>query len=687
MAQLRYDISVGNTNQMRAVLRGVEREVASSNKRMAAGSKATTQQIARESAKAASAPMGRMYGPTAKDYVAQERQRTRERIVNQKREERLRIDGERRISRASEQLDRQRSAALMSQHRERERASQRADRAAQRSEITRRETSRTMRRGVVRGVTGAVGGVARVVGAGTAIAGGFLAADAIREDMAIRRGASQLANQAGTPELKGQLTQEARGVRGFTGEQVLGGMSEFVTKTGDLDTARKIIGPLGELSLATGADIGDLGATAGQAFNVLKDQISDPVERVKQLNALMGVLAQQGAMGAVEIRDLAQDFGKLGAATRGFEGSAPDLLRTMGAFAQVAVARGGAESSADASTAASRLVNDMVMHKEKFQGLGINIKSAKDPTKLRNPMEIMADVLQKTGGDVEKTSGLFGLESAKIFKGFAATFSEAEKKRPGSGRAAVMGEFQRFAGAELDPAEITKRAESRLADPDLQFAESSKAFNAAVSKDLMPALTKLIPELVKLTPLFSGLVGILTKIMKLFPGMGEAPVVAKPGEPGYVAPEEETYSQKRFREMASGESGLKSALMGPVDAVMASGEHISSMWKHGTFNPFNQAVQDDLSGKGKRPAAPGMAPIPLAPAPVGTVSANGAPAPVSPGGATGGAAVVNQTEAAAALKDAAGALKDAAKAQSAAAANTPPAAARSLPVSDAKRGG
>ena len=51
--------------------------------------------------------------------------------------------------------------------------------------------------------------------------------------------------------------------------------------------------------------------------------------------------------------------------------------------------------------------------------------------------DMTQDVLKKTGGDVEKTSGLFGIESAKILKGLASVYSEAEKQQKGSGSAAV----------------------------------------------------------------------------------------------------------------------------------------------------------------------------------------------------------------------------------------------------------
>lgn len=399
--------------------------------------------------------------------------------------------------RAEESLQKQRSRSLYQQYQEEQRRQKRL--ATEQISARRRFTEGAFGKigGSVRGTVGAVG---RLGGAVAGLAGGFAVTGAVQERIRDTKLASQLANQAGNPALKGDLLKQARGIRGLTSEQALGGMSEFVTKTGDLSTARQIIGDLGNLSIATGADLNDLGATAGQAFNVLKDQISDPVERVRELNALMGALAQQGALGAVEIKDLARDFGKLGAATRGFEGGAPDLLRTMGAFAQIAVARGGAESSADASTAASRLVNDIVMHKAKFAGLGVDIKSKIDKTKLRDPTQIMLDLLDKTGGDVMKTSGIFGLESAKIFKGLAATYSEAEKRKKGSGRAAVEEEFGRFSGAKLSQREIASRVNSRMSDPDMRIQETMKSLNGALADKFLPLLMKLIPEFEKMLP-------------------------------------------------------------------------------------------------------------------------------------------------------------------------------------------
>lgn len=530
MPVLEYDFKVINANAVNQAFAAIERRAAQHNQRLnrvfgtpvsrAGGSSSagSVPMAARARARAGLGEEEKVAKQTEAYWRRAHQKATDHRIRQDERAHAAKMRQIAREERAAQQAARAQEREVRNLARQQVRIEEQARRRVRRSA----ERAKTEGLGRARGTLGTVGdsvsrslgAVGTIAGATLGLGGSFAMASAVQTQMSEAATASQLANQAGTPGLKGALLSQAQNVKGFTGAEALSGIEQFVTKTGDLETARAIIGDLGNLALATGSDLGDLGATAGQAFNVLKDQISDPVERVKELNKLMGVLAQQGSMGAVEIRDLAQDFGKLGAATRSFEGGAPELLRSMGAFAQIAVARGGAESSADASTAASRLAGDIVMHKDRFKGLGVDIKSKSDPTKLRNPMEIMADVLEKTGGDIEKTNGLFGIESGKIFKGLGATFSEAEKKQKGSGRAAVMAEFQRFSGANLSQGVINERAQSRLQDSDLQFKEAMKQFNSAIGRELLPTLTRLIPEFTQMIPALAEMTRLFARFVE-----------------------------------------------------------------------------------------------------------------------------------------------------------------------------
>lgn len=492
MATLEWDFRVTNANVVERALAGIERRVIVHNQRVARSLGQTTKTPSSRTLQAA-----RGVGPevAAAEKVAQAKMRAEAKVdaYIRKAEFKRARDLEKAAERAAAKAERDaiRAAKRIAAAEERER--KKAEKAAKASQI---RTGRA----IGNSVTGAIGGVGRLAGAALGIGGGFAVAGAIENQMSEEAKASQLANQAGTPSDKKQILTDARSVKGFTGAEALSGMEAIVTKTGDLKLARTIIGDLGTLALATGSDLGDLGATAGQVFNVLKDQIQDPKEQLSELKSIMGTLAQQGAMGAVEIRDLAVNFGKLGAATRGFEGGSSNLLKTMGAFAQVAVARGGASSSEEAATASARLAGDIVTNKKKFQALGIDIKSKTDKTKLRDPVEIIAEVLGKTGGDIEKTSGLFGMESKKIFAGLSPVFAEAEKRKKGSGVDAVKAEVAKYASAFSSDDSLNTRANSRLDDSDLQFKEAMKQFNAEVGSKLLPAITKLIPKIAELAP-------------------------------------------------------------------------------------------------------------------------------------------------------------------------------------------
>lgn len=486
--RLQYEISTTGQQQLRTVFRGIEREAAASNRRMAAGASQVAKQSAREAA-------GPMFGPGRREQMAAIRATERAAIQSARNEARERLRQERELNRAKDSLDRQRSRAMMTRYNAEQREQRRA--IGERVSLQKR-----IGRGLATSVGSGIGRVASIGGTAATVLGGIGIAGALTEQTGIRRRAAALANQVGDPTLKNQLALDSTKLKGFTGQETLSALSSFYTPTGDLGTGRKISDRTSRLALATGTDFDDLMSTAGQAFNVLQDQISDPIQQVNELNDILGVLAQQGSMGSVEISDLAQDFGKLGAATRAFEGGAPELLRTMGAFAQIATKRGGAESSSDASTAAMRLAGDIVTHKAKFAkilGAG-NLKSKVDPTKLRRPEEIMLDVLDKTGGDIEKTSGLFGIESGKIFRGLSATYSQAERTKKGSGREAAAAELKRFTGARLSEDDINIRAASALEEPNLVFKENMKAFNTAVGTQLLPALTALVPSLTQLAP-------------------------------------------------------------------------------------------------------------------------------------------------------------------------------------------
>jgi len=374
-----------------------------------------------------------------------------------------------------------------------------------------------------RSATNAARTVGTVATGALAIGGGFMLSGAVSQQMRETAMASKLANMTGDPRQKAAILKESQQVRGFTGEETMAAMGGFVEKTGDVSAARKAIQDMGKLAIATGTDFGEMGEAAGQAFNVIRDTIKDPEEQIKALNDVMRTLAAQGNMGAVEIKDMAVELASLGAATRKFQGGPAELMKTMGAMAQASVARGGAANAAEASTAVVRFGEDLTKKpsQKALNALGLNIFSDKGKTKLKDPREIMADIMAKTGGDLTKLQDVFNAQSIKAFQGFSPLYLQAEeanaklapkdrKKKGEAGKAAMLAEFGRFSGASMSDADLNARAESRYQDADIQFKEAMKNFNSEMGSKLLPQVTKLIPKFAELTPELGKLVDKVT---------------------------------------------------------------------------------------------------------------------------------------------------------------------------------
>ncbi|HVY26953.1 MAG TPA: hypothetical protein VHB79_10385 [Polyangiaceae bacterium] len=486
--RLEYSIATVGEKQLFSVFRGIEKEAAASNRRIANDSQRSAARVARQTT-------GPLLGPGRKEQAAQLRANERAAIASARAEIRARLAGEKELARAKESLDKQRSRGLMAAFNAQQREERRAL-AAQRS------TRERMARGVLTGAGRGIKNTLTMGGAALGVAGGFAIAGALSEQADIRRRASVLANKAGNPALKGELASEATGVRGFTGSEALGALDAFVGKTGDLAAGRASLKELGDLALATDANFNELGEAAGNAFNVIADTVKDPKKRVEELQKVMRGWAGQGNIGAIELSDMATFGGRLGGATRKFAGNPSDLLLSMGAMSQAAVRAGGASDAAEATTGVARFAADLTKRpaQKALAGLGVNIFADKGKTKIKDPAQVIADILDKTKGNLALGEDVMNAESGKVLSGFSSIYLDAEKSKKGTGKAAVLGEFQRYKAAGLTKTGVDTQANSRMEEPDKQFSEAMKAFNTAVGKDLLPAVTKLVPKFTELVP-------------------------------------------------------------------------------------------------------------------------------------------------------------------------------------------
>jgi hypothetical protein len=279
------------------------------------------------------------------------------------------------------------------------------------------------------------------------------------------------------------------------------GVEAFVAKSADLDTARKVLSQLGEAARATGTDVGDLVSAAGD----VNKNLEDTPDKAERLLRIMRLVAKQGAMGNVEIKDLSVYMGRLASSAFMFEGTKDENIGILGALAQISM-KGGASTAADATRAADAFARDVTKGKalERFQGAGIEVFANKEKTKLLSPEKIIESFLKKTGGSLDKMSEFFQNEmSKKTIKGFSDIYQTAGGGE--AGIAAVRDTFKRFTQT-LTPEQVTKAADlskSGDAAKAQAFQNKLETMAASMGDRLMPALEKLEPTVLRLTEAFT----------------------------------------------------------------------------------------------------------------------------------------------------------------------------------------
>lgn len=236
-------------------------------------------------------------------------------------------------------------------------------------------------------------------------------------------------------------------------------LGAFVAKTGDIETARKNLELYAKTATATGASLKDVA--------LIGVELSDKLGIKDQRNAL-GILAQQGRSGAVEIRDLASKAPKIfSAAASMFGVKGEEGLRGTGALAQVfAKGFGGTGSAASVSTSIENTFTDILKGQSKIEAAGIKVQG-------RDPYEVIKDLIRKTGGDPRQLlkAGGHGIFDVRAMRGINVMAREFKN----TGGFKTFDDFKSAKGIDID-ADVDRRmgtGASQLKQTQIRIAESA----------------------------------------------------------------------------------------------------------------------------------------------------------------------------------------------------------------------
>jgi hypothetical protein len=339
----------------------------------------------------------------------------------------------------------------------------------------------------------------------------------IQRAMDLRSRASQVVNAGYIPGSAGMQgvkqdpaevmkdVESAANRTAFSMNEAMEGLQGFVAQTGDLQTGRDMLFDMAKLARATGSSLKDMSDAAAQVSN----KLGDVPNKGEAVSAVMRVIAGQGKMGAVEVKDLARQMAKVAANARMFEGPAARNIGELGILAQEARLRGGAASASIAATSVTAFANTLSTPTtvlKHWGGMGLNPYTDQTYKTLRSPEEIILEALKKSGGNKIKLQELFpNIRAMASVRGFAdvynATGGTTEEKLR-----AVRAEFENLRHAQLDAEEVNRAFSQAMqtAESKVQIANNRLDQMAGKIADAMlPALAGLAPVIEDLTPLMA----------------------------------------------------------------------------------------------------------------------------------------------------------------------------------------
>jgi hypothetical protein len=382
---------------------------------------------------------------------------------------------------------------------------------------------------------GRVGSTLKAVGtAGAAMLGiggaGLAAAsvaDASRLDELVRR---TIINATGAGEkgaydpdkLRKQMVQT--GVEtGVAPEQVAAGAAKFVSVTGDIGAAVDRMKALATFSMATGSSMEELAGIAASLFNNGSKSVDDMTQS-------LAILTYQGKKASFELKDMAQFMPELLAKGSSMGLTGVGGAAKIGGFLQIAMS--GTQNAAEAATSTGRMLDALVKNASAMEsgeafgnGKKVNVFTDKSRQTMRDPTQIIPEVLAASGGDISKLFDLFDIRGSRATAKMQAAYNQAstglpagatKEQRVAAGTKAVVDMISEFSNVKGGYKDIQADATNAMKSFSVQLEMFNTQMKEAVASQLFPELVKLAPELKKLIPYVSDLTRAFIDVVRFF---------------------------------------------------------------------------------------------------------------------------------------------------------------------------
>jgi len=431
-------------------------------------------------------------------------------------EDRTRLAIERKVAREAEREGKKAAREVERERLAGEKRIAQEAKAAARAEARERTAVSRRATGIVRhglnapfGLAAGAGRMAAgVIAGGLALGGSAGIYDSVRAGIDAEKKAIALVNSTDGAVTKDQLMSRSSAIAretGFSQSEAIGGVAQFVSKTGDIDTAMRNWENFAKIARATDSEIGDI-ADAAADLSAKFD-----IKSVEDMKQAFAGLVQQGKEGAFELKDMAEQFPRIGAAARNFGWSGTRGLSQLGGLAQIA--RQSTPGSEEAATSVENFFNQLQvknadLEKGKFgQRFSIYNKAGDQRSGVKDLEELAPQLIDSVGGNTGKLLKILDIRGMRAIASLNSVYNDTVQATKGTDKE------KRTAAMTAVRAEITRRVDTRAANGmlDTDYARAQGAtgdgldrlvedLRTEFGKKLLPVLQEAIPEFRELIP-------------------------------------------------------------------------------------------------------------------------------------------------------------------------------------------
>lgn len=380
------------------------------------------------------------------------------------------------------------------------------ERAEERKNQARQRFARGMGRTIGGSLTSLAGTAARVGGSLLALGGGFGVADAVQKEFSLEQEAALFSNQStatgkrlSTKEIMARSRAVAMGT-GVDATEITKAMNAYYAKASDAPGAMQQAELFAQLSKATGASITDIATTAGSL------RVQNPSLDDKAMRAMMLGIVGQTRQGAVDMQDLVAHVPTITATAGAYQGDQTENQKRLIGLSQIAMRTVG--DSAESATAVKHLALDVGTHKASMQAMGIKTTDAQG--KLLDPSELIANIMDKTKGDIGK------LHAAGIGDRSIALFLAEQNAYKAGGRAGVAADVKQFTEGGYTEKGLAEDVANVGAGSGERFHRAVARVSEILQERLTPYLERFADKLPELEPKIESAIDAFQKLTDAF---------------------------------------------------------------------------------------------------------------------------------------------------------------------------